>query len=179
MKNKGFTLIELLVVVAIIGILATVVLASLGRARQRTREAKIKSEMRQLQQALEFYNLDNGSYPISSNWDGQPSNYGGHGLSGSTAYIRNAGSGTPNFSPQYMSQLPSVPDGTSMQHAGFLYRSTSNGQEYKLLFHNPVNASIDDPTFISSYPSSTETFYDPTRPAFAIMLCEGATACAY
>lgn len=48
MKNKGFTLIELLVVVAIIGILATVVLASLGRARSNARIAKAQAEINQM-----------------------------------------------------------------------------------------------------------------------------------
>ena len=63
MKNKGFTLIELLVVVAIIGILATVVLASLGSARERASFAAKLSEVNQVRNALELYNLDNNSYP--------------------------------------------------------------------------------------------------------------------
>lgn len=43
--NKGFTLIELLIVIAIIGILSSVVLASLNIARAKGANAVIKSDL--------------------------------------------------------------------------------------------------------------------------------------
>jgi len=64
-KNKGFTLIELLVVIAIIGILSSVVLASLNSARQKARDAKRISDIKQLQLALELYFDSNNAYPAT------------------------------------------------------------------------------------------------------------------
>lgn len=63
-KTKGFTLIELLVVIAIIGILSSVVLASLNSARLKARDARRVSDMKQLQLALEMYYDDNSAYPV-------------------------------------------------------------------------------------------------------------------
>lgn len=64
--SRGFTLIELLVVIAIIGILSSVVLASLNSARVKGRDARRISDVKQLQLALELYYDNNQSYPVGS-----------------------------------------------------------------------------------------------------------------
>ena len=64
-KNKGFTLIELLVVIAIIGLLSSVVLASLNSARQKARDARRVADIKQLQTALELYYDTNRNYPTT------------------------------------------------------------------------------------------------------------------
>ena len=62
-KKAGFTLIELLVVIAIIGILSSVVLASLNSARLKARDARRVADLKQIQVALELYNDANSKYP--------------------------------------------------------------------------------------------------------------------
>jgi len=90
--NRGFTLIELLVVIAIIGILSSVVLASLNSARQKGRDARRVSDLKQLQLALELmYDAQSQRYPIAI----------------TTAAL--AGVGNPTFVPTYISTMPTDP----------------------------------------------------------------------
>jgi prepilin-type N-terminal cleavage/methylation domain-containing protein len=63
-QSRGFTLIELLVVIAIIGILSSVVLASLNSARKKGRDARRISDLKQIQLALElYYDNTQSEYP--------------------------------------------------------------------------------------------------------------------
>ncbi len=62
--NRGFTLIELLVVIAIIGILSSVVLASLNTARGRGADAAIKSNLANARAEAEIF------YDTGSTYDG-------------------------------------------------------------------------------------------------------------
>lgn len=65
MKNsKGFTLIELLVVIAIIGILSSVVLASLNTARGKGADAAIKSNLASIRTQAEIVYDTLGNYGV-------------------------------------------------------------------------------------------------------------------
>ena len=61
--SKGFTLIELLVVVAIIAILVTLGASSYTTAQRKGRDVQRKSDLKQVQSALEFYYSDHNVYP--------------------------------------------------------------------------------------------------------------------
>lgn len=62
-KEKSFTLIELLIVIAIIGLLSSIVLVSLGAAREKARIAAAKTELRSIYNAFILLESDSEEWP--------------------------------------------------------------------------------------------------------------------
>ncbi len=62
MYKKGFTLVELLIVIAVIGILSSTVFVNLSNARQQVRDTVRKTDLKQLELALELHYANYGSY---------------------------------------------------------------------------------------------------------------------
>ena len=66
-RLKSFTLIELLVILAIIGVLITLLLPSLKKARQSSIRAVCLSNLSQLSKAYTTYSIENNHHLISPN----------------------------------------------------------------------------------------------------------------
>lgn len=64
-STSGFTLIELLTVIAIIGILAAIIIPTVGRVRSSARDAACKSNLRQIGLAVNMYGNEFGYFPSS------------------------------------------------------------------------------------------------------------------
>lgn len=94
----GFTLIELLLVIAIIGILSSIISASLSTARAKGADTKTRSQLTSLKQAAEIYYDTNAGYGIG------PSSSCSAGMFADTA------SGISNFT-----NLANYPSGTVLK----------------------------------------------------------------
>lgn len=83
-KPAGFTLIELLLVIAVVSILIVTVSVALNPFEQlrKANDGRRKSDLAELQKALELFYQDNGSYPTAT--DGNIT----WGATGSSPYIR-------------------------------------------------------------------------------------------
>ena len=86
--RNNFTLIELLIVVAIIGVLASMLLPVLGKARGKARLAVCKNNLKQISYLLVMYQDDNDDYypminieDTNISWDDSLSSYDGRNLS--------------------------------------------------------------------------------------------------
>ncbi len=69
-SGGGFSLIELLVVMSIIGLMASLILVNLTKSTRKSRDARRKNDISQLQKALQLYFDDKKSYPPNLDNDG-------------------------------------------------------------------------------------------------------------
>jgi len=126
--KKGFTLIELLVVIAIIGILSSVVLASLNSARVKSRDARRIADLNQISKAMELYYDANGQYPpdnciydTSKGCLASLPPTSGSDWAGGTV-------GVSNIVPNFISKLALDPLNTSSSNFFYYYEAVFAGQ---------------------------------------------------
>jgi len=125
-QNFGFSLIELLVVIAILGILSVVGLGSFMSSQMKGRDAVRKSDIAQIQKALEMYYNDNEVYPLTL-----PS--GGVWQDGTAGNI-------------YMSKVPADP-----KFGAYVYEPTETQNGYRIFAgleneNDPKYSEIDGKT---------------------------------
>ena len=63
--ESGFTLIEIMVVVFILGLLITLVAPRILGRTDEARQTKAAADIKEIEQALALYKLDNGFFPTS------------------------------------------------------------------------------------------------------------------
>lgn len=160
---KGFTLLELLIVMAILGILAGIALIILKPAFLfgQGRDAKRRSDLKQIQAALESYKQDRGVYPSTNSTWWVNSTPGGYWI--------------PGFNASYSKGLPVDPLNNCPQNVdprsgcySYTYFSTAwcgiDGRDYFLV------------TYLETYGKSDlsqKDYYAPNG-AFCSKWAEGA-----
>lgn len=105
-RKLGFTLIEILVVVTIISILAAVLYASFGEARQDSQNKALFTEIKETQLALELYKAQFGQYPAAQDIGvgGCSDNSGGIESAGSVDCVGN--DYIVGLTPEFLPELP-------------------------------------------------------------------------
>jgi len=113
-NKKGFTLIELLVVIAVIGLLASIVLVSMGPARKKAKDTRRMTDLKQISSAMEL------CY-------GEPTCAGGQDRYASTT----AGANTVTSIGIFMPKVPCDPLGCS---AGYNWTANASPYQYYCVY---------------------------------------------
>ncbi len=154
--SRGFTLIELLVVIAIIGMLSSVVLASLNSARGKARDARRVADVKQMMLALELYRDDNNGACPDTGW--QSSNDASGNTSGGNSWAI-----TQAAMSSYIPSLPHDPkEGTATATTGgyaYSIHCWSTG-EYMIVFNIENAATRTKLEASDGYTYSGGSFFD-------------------
>jgi general secretion pathway protein G len=120
--QSGFTLIEIMVVVVILGILASIVVPKIMSRPDQARIVRAQQDITSIENALNLYRLDNGSYPTTDQ--------------GLRALVQQP-SGARNWSPGgYLKQVPIDPWNNQYQ-----YVSPGSHSEIDIYSYGPEGVS--------------------------------------
>lgn len=127
MKTKKFSLIELLVVIAIIGILASMILPALSKARKTSQQAVCNSQQKQLGTAIYMY-VDDNEYMPSASHATKNSRLGWKVHIG--PYINSSGDGAEGGSAPFRCPNSELGTGYTNQEAGTAYNINFGDDRY-------------------------------------------------
>jgi len=129
MNKRGFTLIELLVVVAIIAILGSIVMVSLGKGQVKARDTRRLADFQSFQFVLRLYSTAEGHYP---NTAGQWTSFDSPAYSSNDIFNPNATDLSAAFAT-YLTKPLADPKNLGGD-SGYLYISP-DGVSYCVLFY--------------------------------------------
>lgn len=130
-QKRAFTLVELMVVISIIGVLSAIVYANFGTSRTGARDAERKSDLRNLQSAIEQYRLKKGTYPQA-----------GCVAAGSMSSEKTCPVYIVGLVPEFIDRLPR--DRNINGHEGYSYITNTAGTVYKVMALNTVEGETID-----------------------------------
>lgn len=141
--QRGFTLLEIILVMALLGIIATTIMTLIDPVLQfkKSNDAKRKSDLRQVQAALELYRADEGAYPVSGSFPPLP--------------LLTCGAPLASATTTYLQKVPCDP----RNNGNLIYRYGSDGTTYTLRTCLENVNDVDKDGTNATYVSGASTIY--------------------
>jgi type II secretion system protein G len=156
--RTGFTIVELLIVIVVIGVLASITIVAYTGVQARAQDASRMAKLKNIQNAIELYYLDNNRYPPIQDGRGWETSCG--------SQTENWGHCDRNKQLADMLQPYMTIDPTSLSDATqgnywyhYTSQSTDNYQTYGMMVYLAGNGGQNDGGY---YPNAFEVGPKPT-----------------